>query len=45
MEEGQSPHRLPRGGDRHYYSAPHQLMDKNLDIRYTEHTVECFHKG
>ncbi|CAO0821365.1 hypothetical protein DFAR_220012 [Desulfarculales bacterium] len=31
--------------DRHYYSAPHQLVGKKLDIRYTERTVECFHKG
>ncbi|CAO0821910.1 hypothetical protein DFAR_2730018 [Desulfarculales bacterium] len=28
-----------------YYSAPHQLVGKKLDIRYTERTVECFHKG
>ncbi|CAO0820664.1 hypothetical protein DFAR_1800002 [Desulfarculales bacterium] len=25
--------------DRHYYSAPHKLVGKKLDIRYTEHTV------
>ncbi|CAO0824059.1 hypothetical protein DFAR_4040018 [Desulfarculales bacterium] len=31
--------------DRHYYSAPHQLVGKKLDIRYTERTVECFHRG
>lgn len=31
--------------DRHYYSVPHQLVGKKLDIRYTERTVECFHKG
>ncbi|CAO0820693.1 hypothetical protein DFAR_1830007 [Desulfarculales bacterium] len=31
--------------DRHYYSVPHQWLGKKLDIRYTERTVECFHKG
>ncbi|CAO0819697.1 hypothetical protein DFAR_1080003 [Desulfarculales bacterium] len=31
--------------DRHYYSVPHQLVGKKLDIRYTERTVESFHKG
>ena len=31
--------------ERHYYSVPHQLVGKKLDIRYTERTVECFHKG
>ncbi|CAO0824126.1 hypothetical protein DFAR_400031 [Desulfarculales bacterium] len=31
--------------DRHYYSGSHQLAGKNLDVRYTERTVECFHKG
>ena len=26
-----------------YYSVPHTLVKKKLDIRYTEKTVECFH--
>ncbi len=29
----------------HYYSAPYALVRKSLEARYTEHTVECFHKG
>jgi transposase len=29
----------------HYYSVPYALARKALDARYTEHTVECFHKG
>ena len=28
--------------DRHYYSVPYQLMKKQLDVRLTENTVECF---
>ncbi|CAO0819850.1 hypothetical protein DFAR_1150008 [Desulfarculales bacterium] len=31
--------------DRCYYSVLHQLVGKKLDIRYTERTVKCFHKG
>lgn len=31
--------------DRHYYSVPHTLLKKQLDIRVTATTVECFHKG
>ncbi|CAO0821244.1 hypothetical protein DFAR_2210052 [Desulfarculales bacterium] len=31
--------------NRHYYSVPHQLVGKKLNIRYTERTEECFHKG
>lgn len=31
--------------DRHYYSVPHSLLKKELDIRMTAHTVECFYKG
>ncbi|CAO0824491.1 hypothetical protein DFAR_660023 [Desulfarculales bacterium] len=31
--------------DHHYYSGPHQLVNKKQDIRYTERTVECSHKG
>ncbi len=29
----------------HYYSVPYQLVGRELDIRATESTVECFHKG
>ena len=31
--------------DRHYYSVPHQLVKRKLDARYTENTVEFFHKN
>jgi len=31
--------------DEHYYSVPHSLAGSELDIRLTERTVECFHKG
>ncbi len=31
--------------DGHYYSVPHQLVKKQLDVRFTATTVECFHKG
>lgn len=31
--------------DRHYYSVPYPLMRKELDIRLTVNTVECFYKG
>jgi transposase len=31
--------------DRHYYSVPYQLIKKELDVRLTENTVECFYKG
>jgi transposase len=31
--------------DRHYYSIPYQLIKKELDIRLTANTVECFYKG
>lgn len=31
--------------DRHYYSVPHQLIKKQIDIRLTANTVECFYKG
>ncbi len=31
--------------DRHYYSVPCQLVGRQLDIRFTQGTVECFHKG
>jgi transposase len=29
----------------HYYSVPHTLVKKKLDIRYTQSTVECFHRN
>jgi transposase len=31
--------------DGHFYSAPHRLRGESLLARYTETTVECFHKG
>ena len=31
--------------ERHYYSVPHQLVKKELDARYSENTVEIFHKN
>jgi len=31
--------------DKHYYSVPHQLVGKQLDVRITLRTVECFHKN
>jgi transposase len=31
--------------DGHYYSVPYQLVRKPLQARYSERTVECFHKG
>ena len=29
----------------HYYSVPYTLVRKQLDIRYTASTVECFYRG
>jgi transposase len=29
----------------HFYSVPHRLAKEQLDVRYTETTVECFSKG
>lgn len=29
----------------HYYSVPYSLVRKQLEIRYTASTVECFHRG
>ena len=29
----------------HYYSVPYTLVKLQLDARFTQHTVECFHKG
>jgi transposase len=30
---------------RHYYSVPHQLIQKQLDVRITTSTLECFYKN
>ncbi len=31
--------------DAHYYSVPHSLVKQQIDVRYTEHSVECFYKN
>ena len=31
--------------DHHYYSVPYQLFGKELDVRMTAATVECFYQG
>jgi transposase len=31
--------------DGHYYSVPHTLVKRQLDVRYSTTTVECFHQG
>ncbi len=31
--------------ERHYYSVPHHLIKRQLDVRFTATTVECFHHG
>jgi transposase len=31
--------------DEHYYSVPHALVGRQLDVRYTANTVEMFHHG
>jgi len=31
--------------DRHYYSVPNQLIKKQIDVRITQRTVECFYKS
>jgi transposase len=31
--------------ERHYYSVPHQLITKQLDVRITTATIECFYKN
>ena len=31
--------------DGHYYSVPHALIKKQLDVRITQYTIECFHRG
>ena len=29
----------------HYYSVPHALIKRQLDVRVTQNTVECFYRG
>jgi len=31
--------------DKHFYSVPHRLLREQLDVSYTETTVECFFNG
>jgi transposase len=31
--------------DEHYYSVPFRLLSETIDARYTDNTVELFHKG
>ena len=31
--------------DRHYYSVPHQLIKKEIDVRITSNIIECFYKN
>ncbi len=31
--------------DEHNYSVPHRLVGETIDVRLTDKTVECFHKG
>jgi transposase len=31
--------------DRHYYSVPHALIKKKIDVRITNNTIECFYKS
>ncbi len=31
--------------ERHYYSVPHHLIKRQLDVRMTLSTIECFHNG
>jgi transposase len=31
--------------DRHYYSVPYQLIKKQIDVRITQRTIECFYKS
>lgn len=31
--------------ERHYYSVPHPLIKKQLDVRITVNTIECFYKN
>jgi len=31
--------------ERHYYSVPHQLIKKKIDVRMSENTIECFYRN
>ncbi len=31
--------------DGHYYSVPYKWVKRKLDVRFTDTTIECFHKG
>lgn len=31
--------------DDHYYSVPYALIKKEIEVRFTSNTVECFHQG
>jgi transposase len=31
--------------DRHYYSVPHQLVGRDVEVRITANMIECFHQG
>ena len=31
--------------DGHYYSVPHALIKREVDVRMTHNTIECFHRG
>lgn len=31
--------------DRHYYSVPYQYVSENVDVRFSEKTIEIFHNG
>ena len=31
--------------ERHYYSVPHALVGREVDVRLTANTVECLHRG
>ena len=31
--------------DGHYYSVPYSLIKQQMDVRFTEQTVECFYRG
>lgn len=31
--------------DGYYYSVPHALIKKQLDMRITPHTIECFYRS
>jgi len=31
--------------DKHHYSVPYRLVGEKLDVRLTERSIECFHKG